>query len=359
VEDDYFALGGSSVIAARLFAEISRAFGVKLPLTTILKSPTVHALSLDIEEQRFQRSGTLVELRRGTPRRLFLVHDGDGETLLYMNLARRLPGDLAVFGIEPRRIAGVPLAHASIEDMATFYIEEVRKKQPHGPYLFGGMCAGGVIAYEMASQLVQAGEKVELVALLDAATPQARKKPGLITKQRLGRLKLTFAQVQKSELSLVQRAGAISSAVAKKIAHGLSWEISHRWKFWSINARFRLLRQLLARNRAWPKFVPELNVRQIYDSAEARYAPKRLSLSSIVLVRAQTGQASDTPYRNIYADESFGWNAVAPSVRIIDVAGGHSSMLQEPFVYSLAEALTPYLQQTEPSPRRQIEAAMI
>ena len=84
-------------------------------------------------------------------------------------------------------MAGVPLAHARIEDMAAFYIDQVRKKQPHGPYRLGGMCAGGVIAYEMASQLVRAGESVELVAILDAATPQAAKRPGRIARQRLGR----------------------------------------------------------------------------------------------------------------------------------------------------------------------------
>ena len=89
-----------------------------------------------------------------------------------------MPDDLAVSGIEPRRIPGVPLAHTSIEDMAAFYVEEMRKKQPHGPYLLGGMCAGGVIAHEMASQLVRMGERIELVALLDAATPQAPQRAG-------------------------------------------------------------------------------------------------------------------------------------------------------------------------------------
>ena len=76
----------------------------------------------------------------------------------------------------------VPLAHTSIEDMASFYISEVRKKEPYGPYLLGGMCAGGVIAYEMASQLVRSGESVELVAVLDAVLPGTQKKPGALRK---------------------------------------------------------------------------------------------------------------------------------------------------------------------------------
>ena len=107
-----------------------------------------------------------------------------------------------VIGIGPRRVPGVPVAHTRIEDMAAFYIEEVRKKQPHGPYLFAGMCAGGVIAYEMASQLVRVGETVDLVALLDANTPQAPKRVGRITKHRLGRLTHVLDEFRKASLRL-------------------------------------------------------------------------------------------------------------------------------------------------------------
>jgi thioesterase domain-containing protein len=119
------------------------------------------------------RSGALIELKRGGPRRLYLVHDGEGETLIYLNLARRMPDDLAVLAIEPHRITRVPLAHATIEEMAAFHINELRKTQLHGPYLLGGLCAGGVIAYEMAAQLVQAGESIALLALLETVTPKA------------------------------------------------------------------------------------------------------------------------------------------------------------------------------------------
>ena len=261
VEDDYFALGGTSLDAARLFAEIARQFGVKLPLTTILESPTVRRLSHHLEPQRMQHSGAFVELKSGGPRNLFLVHDGFGETLLYLNLARRMPDDLAVFGIEPRRMAGVPLAHTRIEDMAAFYIDQVRKKQPNGPYRLGGMCAGGVIAYEMASQLVRAGESVELVALLDAATPQAVKRPGRITRQRLGRMAQALADVRSSQRSRARRALAFSVTISRKLVNALMWEIMRRGTQWSVRARFRLLRELLARGMPWPRFIPELSVR--------------------------------------------------------------------------------------------------
>ncbi len=348
VADDYFALGGTSLLAATLFAEIARRFGVKLPLSTIVEAPTVRALARHVEPQRRERSGVLVELRQGSPRNFFLVHDGDGETLLYLSLARRMPPDVAVFGIAPRRIARVPLAHARIEDMAAFYVEQVRNKQAHGP------CAGAVIAYEMASQLTSAGERVDLVALLDAATPQAKKR-ARIAKQRLGRLSQALVDARGAEGLLVERVRAAVQITSRKLVNALSWEAMRRARRWSVRARFRLLRELLARQKPWPTFIPALSVREIYDSAEACYVPRALSDARIVLVRARAGEAADTPYREIYVDGVLGWSAVARRLTAVDVEGGHSSMLQEPFVASLAAALMPYVM--ERSERRQSAVA--
>ena len=344
VEDDYFALGGTSLMAARLFTEISRHFDTKMPLSAILESPTVRALSRHVGRQNALPGGQLIHLRPGGVRKLFFVHDGKGETLLYLNLARKMPSDLDVIGIGPRRVPGVPVAHARIEDMAAFYLEQVRKKQPHGPYLFAGMCAGGVIAYEMAAQLVGDGEVVDLVALLDANTPQAPKRAGRIAKQRMGRLTQVLKE-SKGELTPTERATAVAQAAGQKFLNTLFWEIRKHSLNLSVHTRFILLRELLSRNAAWPDFVPKLTAHQILNSAQARYVPKPLSISSIVLARANSGEGIDTPYSSIYADETLGWDAVAENLTVVDVDGGHSSMLQETFVDSLAKALTPYVRQ--------------
>jgi len=345
VEDDYFALGGTSLMAARLFAEVSRRFAIKMPLTAILEAPTVRALSRHLEQERTSPARTLIELRRGGPRSLFFVHDGIGETLLYLNLARRMPNDLAVIGIEPRRLPGVPLAHTRVEDMAAFYIEEVRKKQSHGPYLLAGMCAGGVIAYEMASQLVEAGESVELVALLDAVTPQAPKRVAPITKPRSGSWKKFMEFFEKCELTPAERVKAVAHVIYRKIGNSLSREIAKSSDTLFLRARLNLLRDLLARDAAWPTFVPELGFQEILNSAQASYVPKPLSIPSIVLARATSGEALDTAYLKLYADEALGWDVVARNLTVIDVDGGHESMLREPFVESLARVLMPYVQQ--------------
>ena len=349
VQDDYFALGGTSLMAAQMFAEIRKLFAVKLPLTAILEHPTVRALALAIDTQRMpgsergSSSEVLVELKRGGDRHLFLIHDGDGETLLYRNLARRMPDHLSVFGIEPRRLTGVPLAHTRIEDMAKFYIAEMRNKQASGPYLLGGLCAGGVIAYEMAAQLKSAGEAVQLVALFDAAKPRALKRVGRISKQRAKRFEAVFAGVRGEHgISLPRLYAAIKLALTK-VANAFAWEVSSRAQRLTTRVRFRALHRLLERGDPWPSTLPELTVREIYDSAEAHYSPKALSDAGVLLLRAQSGDADDQPYREVYADETFEWQSVVKDIAVIDVQGGHSSMLQEPFVESLVSALTPKL----------------
>jgi FkbH-like protein len=340
VEDDYFALGGTSLLAAQLFAEISRRCGVSLRLTTILESPTVRALSRHLEPKGAARSGGLVPLKRGGDRNLFLVHDGDGETLLYLNLARRLPEEYSVYGLEPHRLPGVPLAHARIPDMAAFYIQEIRKRQPRGPYRLGGLCAGGVIAYEMATQLRLAGESVDLVALLDAASPRAARKPGRIARQRAGRMAGVFAEARSRSGSIVGRGAYVVRAVLGKVINAIAWELSSRVERRSVRRRFRLLRRVLDGRQSWPPSEKELSIREIYDSAEADYVPRPGSGSGVLLVRASSGDGVDAPYREIYADETLGWGDVAPGLAVVDVDGGHASMLQESYVDSLTAALT-------------------
>lgn len=353
VEDDYFALGGTSLLAAQMFAEIARRFDVKLPLTAILESPTVRKLALHIDPNAVVRSDILIELKPGGTSYLFLIHDGDGETLLYRNLARRLPKEFTVYGIEPRRLSRVPLAHTRIEDMARFYIEQIRLKQPKGPYMLGGLCAGGVIAYEMASQLKDAHEQVKLVALFDAAKPRARKRVGQISKQRVRRLEAVFAGVRGEHGILVPRLYSSIKEAGVKLKNAMAWEVSSRAQRLTTRVRFRLLHELLARGRPWPSSLPQLSVREIYDSAEARYVPKLLSNAGVVLVRAQSGFDFDQPYREVYADDKFDWGTVAQDLTVIDVRGGHSSMLQEPFVESLANALIPRLLNAQARPSGQ------
>jgi FkbH-like protein len=339
VEDDFFALGGTSLLSVELFAQIARRLHVQLRLTAILDAPTVRSLAHLLEGASVRERSGVVCLRRGGPQNLFLIHDGLGETLLYLNLARRLPNTMTVFGIEPKRLPGIPLAHASIEQMAAFYVNQIREIQPRGPYLLGGMCAGGVIAYQMAACLASAGELVQMVAILDGATPQAAKRVGLAARRRLSRLEDAVALVRGARAAPVTRAMGIASAIARKALNVVSYELYSFGERISVRLRFALLKILVKRGASWPPAMPELTVMQIYNALESRYIPPVLANVPILLVRASAGEGADTPYRDIYRDEDFGWGEVAGQLELVDVHGGHSSMLQEEAIESLATAM--------------------
>jgi FkbH-like protein len=339
VEDDYFASGGTSLLSVKLFAEIERRFGAQLRLTTILEAPTVRTLARSIAPSAARDRDGLVCLRRGGSRNLFLVHDGFGETLLYLNLAKRLPPTMSVYGIEPRRLPGIPLAHASIEEMGRFYVERIQQVQPRGPYLLGGMCAGGVIAYEMAACLIGKGELVQMVTILDGATPQAAKRIGRITRNRLSRLGNALSQGAAADKSAPRQWLQITGALARKVRNVAVYESSSLLQRLSVRLRFALLKILVRRGAAWPSSVPQLSVMQIYNVLEARYRPPSLADVPVLLVRASSGDGLDTPYREVYRDEDFGWRLVANRLELVDVVGGHSSMLQERGIESLTAAL--------------------
>ncbi len=178
IEDHFFDLGGHSFLAMRLAARIEKTFGKKLRLATIFMAPTIEKLAAVLRDEMQEGSVTagtsLVELQaKGTKPPLFFVHGaGGGMFWGYVNLARRLGQDQPVYGLSSRGLDRRP-EFGTIEEMAAQYIRDLRIIQPRGPYHLGGYCFGGNVAYEMARQLVAAGEQVALLALLDSAPANA------------------------------------------------------------------------------------------------------------------------------------------------------------------------------------------
>lgn len=336
VDDEFFSVGGTSLLCVQLFAAIARRFGVQLRLAAIIDAPTVRSLAALINAPAKEDGDVIACLKRGGSRNFFLVHDGVGETLLYLNLARRLPPAVSVYAIEPTQRPGIPLAHRSFEEMAAAYTHRIRRIQAQGPYLVGGMCAGGVIAHGMAACLGRAGEQVEVV-LFDAATPQGVKRVGRIAQQRLARLNQAMSQTH--DRSILARGAAVIAAVARKARNLALYEL--RTLRDSVSARFRfwVLKRVIDHGSRWPTVLPSMSAAQIYVILRSRYSAPVLPGVPVLLLRASAGEGIETPYKEIYRDPELGWAQVADRLEVVDVPGGHTSMLQEGNVDVVAGAL--------------------
>ena len=179
IRDGFFDLGGKSLQAARLFTKMIGAFHKELPLTTLIQSPTVELLANEIRPaSKDANYSTLVPMRKqGTRPPFFCIHGGAGSTLFLHGLAEKMDAGQPFYGIEPEGLDGKQFRYATVEAIAAHYLSEIRKLQPRGPYCFGGYCFGGIVAYEMAQQLLRQGEPPALVVLFTAELRFHRKVP--------------------------------------------------------------------------------------------------------------------------------------------------------------------------------------
>ncbi|MGZ3607111.1 MAG: non-ribosomal peptide synthetase [Syntrophales bacterium] len=171
IQDNFFNVGGYSLLAVKLITEVNNLFHVDLPIGAIYQSPTIKELGIIISSDNKQPSlYSLVPIQtQGSRPPLFAIH-----TITLLDLPRHLGKDQPLYflrygmGAEIKHSVSLPL----LEELAYHYIKEMQQVQPHGPYYLIGFSFGGVIAYEMANQLVANGHQVNFVGLLDSCLEQ-------------------------------------------------------------------------------------------------------------------------------------------------------------------------------------------
>jgi amino acid adenylation domain-containing protein len=300
--DNFFELGGHSLLITRL-VDGARRRGLVMDLRQVFDASTLKGLAAIVTPGHggVVTHATLVPVRAaGSRRPLFCLHEGFGSVLVYERLARFIDADIPVYSVEASALhEDVPI-YRPLRDMARNYLRQIAAVQPVGPYRFAGWSGGGLIAYEMAHQLLAQGESVEFLGLIDTynMTPEGLAGDIAEAKHFLIRiLEYTHPHLPAEVLRALLAFGDLDAMVAECHRHGwLRAEVTGR----EMSRRFQVANDIA---RACVEYVPTglaLDV-DLFSAQE----PARL-------------------------DRSNGWARVlGPRLKITRVGGTHMSMMQD------------------------------
>jgi aspartate racemase len=168
IQDDFFDLGGHSLLVARLFAQIEKTFGKQFPVATLYWARTVERLAGILQQAGWSPPLSLLfPIQPGGSNPPFFWVYGESSDVL---LPRYLGPDQPLYGLMHEGRTGKRTLHTQLGDIAAHHLKEIRAVQSEGPYFLGGFCFGGMVAFEMAQQLRKQGQEVALLFLLDLAT---------------------------------------------------------------------------------------------------------------------------------------------------------------------------------------------
>jgi thioesterase domain-containing protein/acyl carrier protein len=324
IHDDFFDLGGDSLRAVELLAEVETRFGRRLADGVLLEAPTVEQLARILsQDAAIAAPRSLVALRAtGDRPPLFCVPGHLGSVLCFHELARYLGDEQPVYGLEARGLDGVEPPHTTIEAMAAAYLTEILTRQPQGPYFLAGYCFGGRVAFEMARQLVAGGREVGLLALLDSYGPGGGPGAmGLPLGRRLLRSVARRVSEETEHLALLEPREKLSYAMVKlgRVPARLGKRVEHALGLAP---------------------AADIAFRRVAEAHRQAVRSHRLGVypGPAVLFRAGRRLAHH------FIDPELGWGSwVAGGLTVRFIAGGSGAVLKGDRARALADELRPWL----------------
>ena len=312
IDDDFFEKGGDSLLAVEMLCEVERLTGQVVPSSILFEATTIRQLAQQLSKGDNLQPKPLIHMSaNGSQAPLIFFHgDINGPGYYAMSLARLMGPDQPLIVIAPHGIGGECIPR-SIETMAADRLPLIMNAQPQGPYRLAGWCIGGLIAFEAARLLIAAGKKVEMVAMIDSPTVNARRSVQTI-------------------LSILGRPRPIGNP---HVERAMAWIWSHiasfdnqslpqRWSRIQTAARRVVTSRVRATARAdgpeesyTIRNVKERDRNLKYASAMSNYFPEPLAVRVIYFSAEYNAKA---------------WLQISSDIEVIKLAGDHGSMTTDP-----------------------------
>ena len=317
IDDGFFDVGGDSLLASSLFLEIERNFSVRLPLRTLIDHETIRQIASLIQYPQKTNMDILVALStRGNGVPVFLIPFGKGDLLGLVRLGQLLEGRQPIYGLQAAGVGGNNLYKNTVEETAAQFVQAIRTVQPSGPYRLIGGSVGGMVAYEMALVLREAGETVGLLGMIDTIPPGPRPNARLINRIRIHWEKFLSQPVKKYPEYFLDR-----------------------WKGLLVNlARVKFFRKLFMIKISGSPSQAGAASRHLERVAHALYAPRDYSGETVIF------KAKDRPWY-VDWDPMAGWTKyIKGKITVVEVDGTHGQVYSEPYVAGLAKAINTFLE---------------
>ncbi|HVG18515.1 MAG TPA: amino acid adenylation domain-containing protein, partial [Blastocatellia bacterium] len=325
VTDNFFEVGGHSLLALHLLARIRSEFGRDFPLSVLLRESTVEGMASFLRlQQNAQIQTHVVGLQTaGSKPPFFCIHPIGGDVFCYIELSRRLGSDQPFYALQAPGLYGEREPYTDIEELAALYISEVRAVAPQGPYLLGGWSFGGVAAFEMAQQLRKEGQEVALLALFDSrmsVTGHGATDCREDEARAAAAFLIDLARMFKKDVEITDEFRRLGPTDLEEYIFDHLRRLSIVPSDTDLKQVRNLLRVFKSNRRALKTYRP-----QFYTGAS-------------LLVRAD--EATGGPPH----DPTLGWGRfLGPALEVCEVPGNHYTMMAAPHVGRVAEKLKGFL----------------
>ncbi len=327
IKEDFFLLGGHSLLAVRLLLRIQEKITSKITLSALFQALTIEELAHRIREDSWRKNiSSMVCLQPGVADNLlpplFFIHVLGTGLKFCRPLVKYLGPERPIYGLSIHLLDKQPQVRNRVEDLARFYIREVKEIYPDGPYLLIGFSFGGLVAFEMARQMRLNGDDIRFVALLDSMLSSGYKK--MDAKSRL---------IKHHEQWQSQGVSYLAKKVFSKMKY--KWlvfkqKVNHLYlqtliRYYKFTGRAGFMSVALKEFAAW----------NANKEASQHYVPEAYP-GKITLFRSHERAIEF----NSCIDPQFGWGDVSlGGLEIIDCLGNHVGILEEPYVKTVAKKL--------------------